>query len=73
MNIFRPFDRYPTLRRVLVNTKSGKAFRGVLWRRRREYLVLRNAELLKGRGETVAMDGEVAVPAANVDFIQVVD
>ena len=66
------FDRYPVLKRVLVNTKTDKAFRGVLWKRRRGYLVLRNAELLKGRGETVAMDGEVIVPADNVDFIQVV-
>ena len=66
------FDRYPVLKRVLVNTKTDKAFRGVLWKRRRGYLVLRNAELLKGRGETVAMDGEVIVPADNVDFVQVV-
>jgi small nuclear ribonucleoprotein (snRNP)-like protein len=69
----RIFDRYPTLRQVLVNTKTNKAFRGVLWQKRRDYLVLRNAEMLKGRGETVSMDGELVVPAANVDFIQVVD
>lgn len=67
------FDRYPTLRQVLVNTKTNKAFRGVLWQKRRGYLVLRNAEMLKGRGETVSMDGEVVVPAVNVDFIQVVN
>jgi small nuclear ribonucleoprotein (snRNP)-like protein len=65
------FDRYPTLRRVVVNTKTDRAFRGVLWRRRRGYLVLRNAELLKPGGETVAMDGEVVIPSENVDFIQV--
>ena len=68
----RVFERYPELRSVVVNTRTDRAFRGVLWRRRRGYLVLRNAEMLKGRGETVPVDGEVVIPAENVDFIQVV-
>lgn len=66
------FDRYPLLRQVIVNTRTDKAFRGVLWRRRRGYLVLRNAEMLRGKGEVVPMDGEVMIPADNVDFLQVV-
>lgn len=66
------FDRYPTLRRVIVNTKTDKAIRGVLWQRRRGYLVLREAEILKRGAETAKVDGEVVVPADNVDFIQVV-
>lgn len=66
------FDRYPTLRTVIVNTKTDRAFRGVLWQRARGYLVLRNAEMLKGKGETVPMDGEVMIESANVDFIQVI-
>jgi small nuclear ribonucleoprotein (snRNP)-like protein len=70
--VLRLFERYPVLRRVIVNTRSDRAFRGVLWARRGGYLVLRNAELLKGRGEVVAMDGEVVVPVENVDFIQVI-
>jgi small nuclear ribonucleoprotein (snRNP)-like protein len=63
---------YPIKRRVIVNTRTDKAFRGVLWRRRLGYLVLRNAELLKGRGETVSVTGEVVIERDNVDFIQVV-
>lgn len=66
------FEPYPTLRRVIVNTKTDRAFRGVLWARRGGYLVLRNAELLKARGEVVAVDGEVVIDAGNVDFMQVV-
>ena len=66
------FDRYPTLRRVIVNTKTGMAFRGVLWRKALGYLVLRNAELLKAKGETTPMDGEVVIESSNVDFIQVI-
>lgn len=67
------FDRYPTLRRVIVNTKTDRAFRGVLWRKARGYLVLREAEILKTKGETTPMDGEVLIESANVDFVQVVD
>jgi small nuclear ribonucleoprotein (snRNP)-like protein len=63
---------YPVKRRVIVNTKTERAFRGILWRRRWGYLVLRNAEMLKGRGETVPVDGEVVIERSNVDFIQVV-
>ncbi len=63
--------RYPTLRRVIVNTKTDRSFRGVLWRQRAGYLVLRNAELLKPRGETAWLDGELVIERANVDFVQV--
>jgi len=66
------FESYPELRQVVVNTRTDRAFRGVLWRRRRGYLVLRNAELLKGRGEATPLDGEVVIDRENVDFIQVV-
>jgi len=66
------FDRYPTLRRVIVNLKTDRAFRGVLWRKARGYLVLREAEMLRGKGETTPMDGEVLIESANVDFVQVV-
>jgi small nuclear ribonucleoprotein (snRNP)-like protein len=66
------FDRYPELKTVLVTTRTDRTFRGVLWRRRRGYLVLRQAEMLRAKNEPVAMDGEVMVEAANVDFVQVV-
>ncbi len=66
------FDRYPCVKQVIVNTKSEKAFRGVLWKRTGEYLVLRNVQLLKPRGDVTDVDGEVMILAANVDFIQVV-
>lgn len=66
------FDRYPMLRQVIVNTKTDRAFRGVLWRKTRGYLVLRNAEMLKSKGETAPLDGETVIPAENIDFLQVV-
>lgn len=64
--------RYPELRRVVVTTKTDRSFRGILWRKRWGYLVLRNAELLKERGEVLPMDGEVVIESGNVDFIQIV-
>jgi len=71
VELFGP--RYPVLRRVIVNTKTDRAFRGVLWARRGEYLVLRNAEMIRPGGQTMAMDGELVIEAGNVDFLQVVD
>ena len=70
MGIFGP--SYPCLKRVIINTKTDRAFRGVLWERKGEYLVLRNAEMLRTKGELVSMDGEVVIAVDNVDFIQVV-
>ena len=64
--------RYPVKRKVVVNTKSDRTFSGVLWRKAWGYLVLRNVEMLKARGEAVAVDGEVVVLRENVDFVQVV-
>jgi len=56
---------------VVVNTKTDRAFRGLLWRKAWGYLVLRNAEMIKPGGETVRMDGELVIEAGNVDFLQV--
>ena len=68
----RIFNRYPVLRTVLMNTKSGNTFRGVLFMQRRRYLVLKQAQMLRRDKEPMAVDGEVIVPAENVDFLQVV-
>lgn len=69
----RLFNPYPVLRQVIVNTRArDESFRGVLWRKRRGYLVLRNAEMLRGKGEVVPMVGELVILGENVNFIQVV-
>lgn len=62
---------YPFAENVIVNTKSKGAFRGVLWSQRNGFLVLRNAEISRGRGEWAPLDGEVVIDRANVDFLQV--
>jgi small nuclear ribonucleoprotein (snRNP)-like protein len=63
---------FPVKRQVIVATRTGKAFRGVLWARRWGYVVLRRVELLEPKAPPVAVDGEVVIERSNVDFIQVV-
>lgn len=56
---------------VIANTKTKLAFRGVVWQQDHYCLVLRNASLIE-RGSAKPVDGEVVIPADNVDFLQVV-
>lgn len=59
-------------RRVLVNLKTGRALRGVLWARAGRYVVLKDVELFEpGRTQAQAVTGEVVVEESNVDFVQV--
>jgi hypothetical protein len=62
---------YPFARRVIVNTKEGRSFRGVLWQRRADYLVLRDAVLKNPGADPIPVDGEVLIFRADVSFIQV--
>lgn len=65
-------NSYPYRETVIVNLKSGRAFRGVLWVRTGGFLVLKSAELLKERQAPTPVDGEVLVPFVDVEFMQVV-
>jgi len=60
------------LRAVIVNTKTERAFRGVLWRRRGGVLVLKQAEMLEGGGQVTPLEGELVLFEDNVDFVQAV-
>ncbi len=67
---------YPEAERVIINTKSGTAIRGLLLKHWGRYIVLREAELLQSLGKApgpkpVPVDGEVLVEHADIDFIQV--
>jgi small nuclear ribonucleoprotein (snRNP)-like protein len=58
--------------RVLVTTKDGAAFAGVLYAEDGKALVLRNAEALGAADDksNVPLDGEVIVLLPDVAFIQ---
>lgn len=58
-------------RRVLVNLRTEKAFRGVLWAKRGPLLVLKEVEILEAGRDPLKVDGEVVVERSNVDFLQV--
>ena len=60
------------LKTVIINTKTGKAFRGVLSSTWFGLIVLKKAEMLRPGGETMPIVGEVVLYKADVDFIQVI-
>lgn len=63
-------SRWPTTRRVLVQTKTDRTFRGVLWAKRGPILIIRSAELLE-RDKATPVDGELLLERTNLDWIQV--
>lgn len=65
--------RHPAhLKAVIVNlTDSETAFRGVLWRERGPYLILKQAAALRVSQEATALDGDVVVERDKVLFLQV--
>lgn len=56
---------------VLVHTADQRSIAGVLIGAHRDVLVLDAGSLLTERGEPVALDGNVAIPRAQVSFLQV--
>jgi small nuclear ribonucleoprotein (snRNP)-like protein len=62
---------YPELRTVIVNLKTGRAFKAVIWRRSGPFMVLKNATMLND-GTSKAVDGEVLIQMADIEFIQVI-
>ncbi len=67
-----PFNRYPTLKLVIVNLKTDTSFRGVFWGRRGQWLILRKAQLIRPKAAPLPIDGEVLIDRANIDWVQVV-
>ena len=55
--------------RVIVTTKSGKSFGGVVWEEMHDLLVLRDARVLDRNGE-VEIDGDLILDRAQIEFIQ---
>lgn len=74
VKVFDPivgFRRTLIARRVLVNTKTEKAFEGFLYARRGDLLVLKEVRLLEPRAEPVNIDGDVVLERSVVDFVQI--
>lgn len=63
---------YPYRETVIVNLKSGKAFRGVLWQRTGGFLVLKNTEMHWPRDAWKPVSGDILIPFDDVEFMQTV-
>jgi small nuclear ribonucleoprotein (snRNP)-like protein len=68
----RSYKRVAYSKRVLVNLKSGAAFRGFLVKEVGQLLVLQQAELIEPGAESVSVPGEILIDKGNVEFIQVI-
>lgn len=64
--------RYPYRETMIVNLKSGRSFRGVLWQRTAGFLVLKQAVMLRPREAALPIDGECLVPFGDIEFMQIV-
>lgn len=65
------FGFYAELKKVVVNTKNGKDFMGVIWKKTGDCLILKDATWLSPDGAK-KLDGEVIIFIRDIDFIQVV-
>lgn len=63
---------YPYRCSVIVNLKTGRSFRGVLWQRTGGFLVLKQAAMHVPREGWKPVDGDTLVPFGDVEFMQVV-
>lgn len=57
-------------RRVLVQLHSGRAFTGVLYRRRGRLVVLKAAEMLEPNNQPTPMDGDVILDRGEIEYVQ---
>lgn len=60
-------------RRVLVQLHSGRAFTGVLYRRRGRLIVLKSAEMLEPNNQPTPMDGDVILDRGEIEYVQAAD
>lgn len=62
----------PCLLELVIVNRVGddEAFRGVLWRSRGAWLVLKQAELLVANQQPSPIDGEIIIHRSKVAFIQ---
>lgn len=67
---------YLVKKEVVVNLKTDTSFRGIIWEDDGRYLVLVNASILQKDGgglKPVRVDGQVVVPVAEIEFVQVLN
>lgn len=58
-------------RRAAVALTTGRSFEGVLWARRGQLLILRDASTIAANGSRQPVPGEVVLERSRIEFIQV--
>ena len=66
------YKRLAYSKRVLVNLKSGAAFRGYLVKELGQLIVLQQAEIIEPGAEAVAAQGEILIEKNNIEFVQII-
>ena len=56
---------------MIVSLKTRQAVEGVLWETSGDVMLLRHAQLLEPGRDAKPMDGEVAVPREEIEFVQI--
>lgn len=67
-----PFKKLAYSKRVLVNLKSGAAFRGILTKEFGGVIVLQQADYIEPGSESVSAPGEILIEKNNIEFVQII-
>jgi len=70
------FSRRPylELKTVIINLKSGSAFKGLIYKVDGGFMIIKDSALLSDRGQHMGekrIDGELVLLLSEVDFVQV--
>jgi len=68
----RAYKRLAYTKRVLVNLKSGAAFRGNLTKEIGQLIVIQSAEYIEPGAEAISAPGEIIIEKSNIEFIQII-
>jgi small nuclear ribonucleoprotein (snRNP)-like protein len=58
-------------KKVIINLKTDKAFRGYIVKKYNKLYELKNAELLEPNTEPIQIKGSIIIEKENIDFIQI--
>jgi hypothetical protein len=60
-------------RQIIINTKDGNTFKGILWTKGSRLIEMRQSEMLSPQGQALPVDGALIVERANVSYYQVLN
>ena len=70
--MFSSYKKLAYSKQVLVNLKSGAAFRGFLVKELGQLVVLQRAEYIEPGAEATSAPGEILIEKSNIEFVQII-